>query len=50
MLTLSAIKADVGSIGGHTQPSTQMLEVSRAGLTEAREVVGYYERYEPKAA
>ena len=37
MLTVSAIKADVGSIGGHTRPSTQMLKVSRARLTEARD-------------
>jgi fructose 1,6-bisphosphate aldolase/phosphatase len=29
MLTLSAIKADVGSIGGHTRPSTRMLEAAR---------------------
>jgi fructose 1,6-bisphosphate aldolase/phosphatase len=33
--TLSVIKADVGSIGGHTRPSDRMLEVVRARLREA---------------
>jgi len=33
MLTLSAIKADVGSIGGHTRPSTRMLELARTQLS-----------------
>lgn len=37
MLTLSAIKADVGSIGGHTRPSTSMLEMARSRLTQAAE-------------
>jgi len=37
MLTLSAIKADVGSIGGHTRPSVRMLDVARARLREAAE-------------
>jgi fructose 1,6-bisphosphate aldolase/phosphatase len=32
MLTLSAIKADVGSIGGHTRPSSSMVEVARSHL------------------
>src|SRR5437879_7334360 len=27
-LTISAIKADVGSIGGHTEPSAEMLKVA----------------------
>lgn len=36
MLTISAIKADVGSIGGHTCPSPQMLEAARGRLEEAR--------------
>lgn len=31
-ITLSAIKADVGSIGGHTRPSDEMLEVVRKHL------------------
>ena len=35
MLTISAIKADVGSIGGHTRPSTRMLETVRERLGEA---------------
>jgi fructose 1,6-bisphosphate aldolase/phosphatase len=33
-ITLSAIKADVGSIGGHTRPSEEMLEVTRASMQE----------------
>jgi fructose 1,6-bisphosphate aldolase/phosphatase len=35
-LTLSAIKADVGSIGGHTCPSERMLEAARAQLAEEK--------------
>lgn len=35
MLTISAIKADVGSIGGHTEPSERMLNVAREALQEA---------------
>lgn len=35
MLTISAIKADVGSIGGHTKPSDDMLDTSRQALREA---------------
>ncbi|MDX1689058.1 MAG: fructose 1,6-bisphosphatase [Candidatus Promineifilaceae bacterium] len=35
MLTLSAIKADVGSVGGHTRPSSQMMSVAREHLQEA---------------
>ena len=37
MLTLSAIKADVGSIGGHTRPSVRMLEATRTELRGAAE-------------
>jgi fructose 1,6-bisphosphate aldolase/phosphatase len=37
MLTLSAIKADVGSIGGHTRPSQRMLETARTELRRAVE-------------
>jgi fructose 1,6-bisphosphate aldolase/phosphatase len=37
MLTLSAIKADVGSVGGHTRPSTRMLEAARSRLEQAVE-------------
>lgn len=33
-ITLSAIKADVGSIGGHTRPSDEMLEIVRKTLLE----------------
>jgi fructose 1,6-bisphosphate aldolase/phosphatase len=35
MLTISAIKADVGSIGGHTRPSRPMLDVARSRLAQA---------------
>ena len=34
-VTLSVIKADVGSIGGHTKPSGQMLGAVRTRLREA---------------
>ncbi|MEK7386784.1 MAG: fructose 1,6-bisphosphatase, partial [candidate division NC10 bacterium] len=34
-VTLSVIKADVGSIGGHTRPSERMLETVRAQLRDA---------------
>lgn len=36
MLTLSAIKADVGSIGGHTRPSSRMLQLAQDRLEEAK--------------
>lgn len=35
MLTISAIKADVGSIGGHTRPSKKMLKATRKMLAKA---------------
>lgn len=35
MLTLSAIKADVGSVGGHTRPSEHMLQAVRDELRGA---------------
>lgn len=35
MLTLSAIKADVGGVGGHTQPSRRMIETARQELDRA---------------
>ena len=35
MLTLSAIKADVGSVGGHTEPSAQMLTEAHQRLAQA---------------
>ena len=35
-LTLSVIKADVGSIGGHTKPSERMLEAVRSDVRQAR--------------
>ena len=35
--TLSIIKADVGSIGGHTRPSDAMLASVRAGVRGAIE-------------
>ncbi len=34
-VTISVIKADVGSVGGHTKPSDQMLNVVRARVEEA---------------
>jgi fructose 1,6-bisphosphate aldolase/phosphatase len=34
-LTLSVIKADVGSIGGHTKPSPRMLDATRQAVAEA---------------
>jgi fructose 1,6-bisphosphate aldolase/phosphatase len=34
-LTLSAIKADVGSIGGHTRPATEMLDSVKADVQKA---------------
>ena len=34
-MTLSVIKADVGSIGGHTKPSPEMMQVVRAELDNA---------------
>ncbi len=37
MLTISAIKADVGSIGGHTRPSSRMMEAVRTELQRAAE-------------
>src|SRR5262245_54594491 len=36
-LTLSVIKADVGSIGGHTKPSPRMLDCVRQAVTGAIE-------------
>lgn len=35
MLTISAIKADIGSIGGHTCPSSRMIEEAKAALKGA---------------
>jgi fructose 1,6-bisphosphate aldolase/phosphatase len=37
MLTVTAIKADVGSVGGHTRPSMKMMELSRDLLERASE-------------
>ena len=34
-ITLSIIKADVGSIGGHTKPSDRMMEATRQEVTDA---------------
>ncbi len=36
-VTLSVLKADVGSIGGHTRPSTRMLAAVRSRLEGARQ-------------
>ncbi|MFQ5890727.1 MAG: fructose 1,6-bisphosphatase [Gemmatimonadota bacterium] len=35
MLTISAIKADVGGVGGHTRPSSRMLAAARDELAKA---------------
>lgn len=35
MLTLSAIKADIGGVGGHTQPSESMMNVAKEKLSSA---------------
>ena len=35
-LTLSVIKADVGSIGGHTKPSERMMEAVRSDVRQAK--------------
>ncbi len=37
LLTISAIKADVGSIGGHTRPSLAMMAEAERALTQARQ-------------
>jgi len=37
MLTISAIKADIGGVGGHTRPSVRMLETARDRLAAARD-------------
>ncbi|MEK7777487.1 MAG: fructose 1,6-bisphosphatase, partial [Chloroflexota bacterium] len=34
-ITLSILKADVGSIGGHTKPSARMMEVARDAIKAA---------------
>ena len=42
-ITLSVIKADVGSIGGHTQPSERMMEAVReevAGAVDRGLIIG----------
>src|ERR1700722_19674184 len=36
-ITISVIKADVGSIGGHTRPSDDMLTAAKASIQEAIE-------------
>jgi fructose 1,6-bisphosphate aldolase/phosphatase len=44
MLTLTAIKADVGSVGGHTRPSSAMLETAHnrlAGAVDAGTLVDF---------
>ena len=34
-ITLSILKADVGSIGGHTKPSSRMMDAVRADAADA---------------
>ena len=43
--TVSVIKADVGSVAGHTCPTQEMLEYARKKLSEARDsriIKSYY--------
>jgi len=43
--TVSVIKADVGSVAGHTCPTQEMLEYARKKLSEARDsriIISYY--------
>ena len=35
MITITAIKADIGSIGGHTKPSHRMMQIASESLSEA---------------
>lgn len=47
-LTLSVLKADVGSIGGHTKPSAEMIEVATRVLKEAQAsqlIIDYFVSY-----
>lgn len=47
-LTLSVLKADVGSIGGHTKPSAEMIEVATRTLKEAQArqlIIDYFVSY-----
>src|SRR3972149_8072198 len=36
-ITLSVLKADVGSVGGHTKPTVRMLDTVRAEVKKAQE-------------
>ena len=38
-LTLSVIKADIGSVGGHTKPSARMMETVEGEVAKAIEKV-----------
>ena len=40
MITITAIKADIGSIGGHTKPSLRMVKLARKVLADATDT-GY---------
>jgi len=46
-VTLSAIKADVGSIGGHTRPSDKMMEIvkERLAAEKGRLLIDFYIDY-----
>lgn len=35
-ITISLIKADVGSIGGHTKPSAKMLDIVKSEISQAK--------------
>ena len=45
-ITLSAIKADIGAIGGHTKPSDKLLEAVKKGVKEnSKLLLDYYVGY-----
>ena len=38
-ITISLIKADVGSIGGHTRPSAKMIDIVKAEINQDEKIV-----------
>ncbi|HUB92503.1 MAG TPA: fructose 1,6-bisphosphatase [Candidatus Saccharimonadales bacterium] len=44
-LTLTAIKADIGSIGGHTRPSDEVFENVRAFIEKGKKAAGIIDYY-----
>ena len=44
-ITLSAIKADIGAIGGHTKPSDELIEAVKKVVKEnSKLLLDYYHR------